>query len=79
MLIHYHGNFVQSCMLTSDITTNSSLNSFKSAVDNYFYDFRFMFFIVNAFYVINISVDILFVYYYIVCNKTGVQASQPQP
>ena len=26
--------------LTSDIVTNSSLNSFKSAVDNSFYDFR---------------------------------------
>ena len=29
--------------LTSDIVENSSLNSFKSAVDNYFYDFKFMF------------------------------------
>ena len=30
--------------LTSDIVTNSSLSSFKLAVDNYyFYDFRFMF------------------------------------
>ena len=29
--------------LTSDIVTDSSLNSFKSAVDNYFYDCRFMF------------------------------------
>ena len=29
--------------LTSDIVTNSSLNSFKSAVDNHFYDFRFIF------------------------------------
>ena len=27
--------------LTSDSVTNSSLNSFKSAVDNYFCDFRF--------------------------------------
>ena len=29
--------------LTNDIVTNSSLNSFKSAVDNYFYDFKFIF------------------------------------
>ena len=29
--------------LTSDIVEKSSLNSFKSAVDNYFYDFKFMF------------------------------------
>ena len=29
--------------LTSDIVENSSLNSFKSTVDNYFYDFKFMF------------------------------------
>ena len=29
--------------LTSDVVTNSSLNSVKSAVDNYFHDFRFMF------------------------------------
>ena len=29
--------------LTSGIVTNSSLNSFKLAVDNYFYDFRFTF------------------------------------
>ena len=29
--------------LTNDIVTNSSCNNFKSAVDNYFYDFRFMF------------------------------------
>ena len=28
--------------LTSDIVSNSSLNSFKSAADNYFYDFRFI-------------------------------------
>ena len=27
--------------LTSDIIENSFLNSFKLAVDNYFYDFRF--------------------------------------
>ena len=29
-------------IITSDIVENSSLNSFKSAVDNYFYDFKFM-------------------------------------
>ena len=29
--------------LTSDIVGNSSLHGFKSAVDNYFYDFKFMF------------------------------------
>ena len=29
--------------LTSDIITNSALNSFKSVVDNYIYDFRLMF------------------------------------
>ena len=28
--------------LTSDIVGNSSLNNFKSAIDNYFYDYRFM-------------------------------------
>ena len=39
--------------LTSDIVTNSSLNSFKLAVDNYFYDFIF---IVNVFNVNIISV-----------------------
>ena len=32
----------------SDIVTNSSFNNFKSAVDNYFYDFMFMF---NSYYV----------------------------
>ena len=26
--------------LTSDIVTNSSLNSYKIAIDNYFYDFK---------------------------------------
>ena len=29
--------------LTNNTVENSSLNSFKSAVDNYFYDFRFRF------------------------------------
>ena len=29
--------------LTNNIVENFSLNSFKSAVDNYFYDFRFIF------------------------------------
>ena len=33
---------------TSDIVTNSSLNSFKSVVDNYFYDSD-LYFIVNVF------------------------------
>ena len=43
--------------LTSVIVTNSSLNSFKSAVDNYFYNFRLCF-IGNVFNVIIIiSVD----------------------
>ena len=28
--------------LTSDVVGNSSLNNFKSSIDNYFYDFRFM-------------------------------------
>ena len=28
--------------LTSDVVENSSLNNFKSAIDNYFYDLRFM-------------------------------------
>ena len=28
--------------LTSDIVGNSLLNNFKSAIDNYFYDYRFM-------------------------------------
>ena len=30
------------CNLTNDIVGNSSLNNFKSAIDNYFYDYRFM-------------------------------------
>ena len=28
--------------LTNDIVGNSSVNNFKSAIDNYFYDYRFM-------------------------------------
>ena len=39
--------------LTSDIVTNSSLNSFKSAVDYYSYDSS----IINVFNVIIISID----------------------
>ena len=48
--------------LTSDIVTSSSLNSFESAADNYFYDFRLCFTVI-VFEVIIISVAALFVYY----------------
>ena len=42
-VIHLNGTRVINDWNNHDIVENSSLNSFKSVVDNYFYDFIFCF------------------------------------
>ena len=64
--------------LTSDVVTNSSLNSVKSAVDNYFMTSDLCL-IVNVFNVIIISVDNFACVLLYVIEWVYMQASQPQP